>query len=322
MLIGWRFKPKQLYFSKWNRKVIQCAIDNNSVVSMYVANIPTRWEPIDLHLFMSRFGDVMDVFTPMKPNRSGNRYSFVRFKNNIPMATLIQHLNSIQVDGATLNASVARNRVLLTSICPVALPQHLVYNEIEPDKWFARVVLSCVMPPPLMTPSALPVEQAFIPKSAGPAWLHRCAFGIPKSPMPFSSVSAIASITLPKVDKVIPMSWKTGDTATDRLCWLLVRGTPPSAWSVEFFRVLASKHGSFLDWSSYSMTSTNQFNNSVFSVSVDGMKCDIGVMESQYDPLDWEWSSPQPPSAAVLDGVFSGTNNLRTYEEGSSSSFR
>ncbi|KAJ4829124.1 hypothetical protein Tsubulata_036821 [Turnera subulata] len=75
-----------------------------------MANFPDRWLPTDLHLVMSRFGDVMDIFIPQKLNRNGNRYAFVRFKNNTPTQDLVQRIVALHVDGASLEASVARGR--------------------------------------------------------------------------------------------------------------------------------------------------------------------------------------------------------------------
>ncbi|KAJ4849858.1 hypothetical protein Tsubulata_014624 [Turnera subulata] len=64
-------------------------VENNLVLSIYVTNLPACWLPMDLHLVMSRFGEVFDVFIPRKPNRNAKRYAFVRFKNNASPQYLI-----------------------------------------------------------------------------------------------------------------------------------------------------------------------------------------------------------------------------------------
>ncbi|KAJ4823054.1 hypothetical protein Tsubulata_027791 [Turnera subulata] len=103
-------QPKPLHFSKWSRKVIHSAIENNLAVSIYVANIPLRWLPTDVHLLMSRFGEVLDVFIPQKRNKQGKRFAFVRFRNNIDTQHLLRRITSVEVDGTALVANIARGR--------------------------------------------------------------------------------------------------------------------------------------------------------------------------------------------------------------------
>ncbi|KAJ4834031.1 hypothetical protein Tsubulata_010747 [Turnera subulata] len=106
--------PTSRQFSRWNRRTIQNAINNNQVLSLYVANVPRRWLPTDIHLGMSKYGEVLEVFIPRKLNNKGKRFAFVRFKNNVQPQFLIKHISSMQVDGERLIASVARARATNT----------------------------------------------------------------------------------------------------------------------------------------------------------------------------------------------------------------
>ncbi|KAJ4840142.1 hypothetical protein Tsubulata_018028 [Turnera subulata] len=56
----------QSYFSKWSREQVQHAIENGQAVSIYVKNIQSNWNPVDIFKIMSKYGEVMDVYIPMK----------------------------------------------------------------------------------------------------------------------------------------------------------------------------------------------------------------------------------------------------------------
>ncbi|KAJ4848753.1 hypothetical protein Tsubulata_020472 [Turnera subulata] len=118
--------------------------------------------------------------------------------------------------------------------------------------------------------------------------------------------------------------WRAGDVAFNRLCWVLIKGTPPHAWSAEFFKVLSMKVGLMVDWSQESMsrdrldvaevlilTSSSKFINCVFLFSIADKNYEIGVVESQYDPLDWSWSSHQP-QATGDDGGASSSHSMQS----------
>ncbi|KAJ4849641.1 hypothetical protein Tsubulata_017751 [Turnera subulata] len=100
--------------------------------------------------------------------------------------------------------------------------------------------------------------------------------------------------------------WQEGDFAKDRLCWTLFKGIPPQVWSWEFFQFVSTRIGTMIDWSMDTksgdrldvaeiliLTPNKKFIDTVISVKVGDKDCVIGIAESQYDPLDWEWSSVQ-----------------------------
>ncbi|KAJ4831209.1 hypothetical protein Tsubulata_030599 [Turnera subulata] len=368
-------KKTPSFFSKWSRQTIRSAIENNQVISFYVVNIPMRWLPTDLHLVMSKYGKVMDVFIPHKPNKSGARYAFVRFKNNIPSQTLICHINSIPVDGVSLAASVARNRGTPCAARPIhPSPSGLQIGNSNPVttmnmKPFAEAVRfgNAAEKRDWVSPQPSP-NQIFIPKNSNLDWLGRSALGVLKKPLPFSSLSAMAMTNMKELEKVIPIggvsflftfnsaddlhsslakkppvidqlcsvfrAWKDGDGPVNRLCWVLIRGTPPGAWSKEFFQVVSARLGVMVDWSVDSMsmnrmdnakililTATSSFINCELSVSLGGTRFIIGVMETQYDPLEWEWSSLQPSGSATSGGA-QMSNQIQVVQRATASSSR
>ncbi|KAJ4822273.1 hypothetical protein Tsubulata_006379 [Turnera subulata] len=107
---------KPLNFPHWNRKVIQNVVDNNLIVSIYVENLPNRWTPIDAHLVMSRFGDVMDIFIPQKLKKKGNHFAFIYYKRSGDVRELTTKINTLQLDGLYLSASLAKNRETQTGV--------------------------------------------------------------------------------------------------------------------------------------------------------------------------------------------------------------
>ncbi|KAJ4822272.1 hypothetical protein Tsubulata_006378 [Turnera subulata] len=113
--------------------------------------------------------------------------------------------------------------------------------------------------------------------------------------------------------------WKSYDCHTNRLYLVLIMGTPPSAWNDEFFGVVASCVGTFVDCSQETRSQnrldvaevlilTTDFGviNRLFSVNIGGKMHTISLFETQYDPLDWVRSSSflsGSGSTAPHDGI-------------------
>ncbi|KAL4272375.1 hypothetical protein GQ457_13G028830 [Hibiscus cannabinus] len=54
---------------------------NNKTTTVYVSNLPPRLHWQGLWFAFARHGEVVDAFIPLKKNRSGSRFGFVRFSN-------------------------------------------------------------------------------------------------------------------------------------------------------------------------------------------------------------------------------------------------
>ncbi|KAJ4827688.1 hypothetical protein Tsubulata_026490 [Turnera subulata] len=303
--------PTPPYFSKWSRKTVMNAIDNNLVHSIYVTNFASRWLPMDIHLVMSR-------------------------------QSIIQCINSLQTDGVPLEASVAKNRNVRRG--KVSYPPTIRIQDnagiiktdlITGSKSYLEAANGTKTPSRMQDPPPLPRSKTFIPKSTSPEWLGKCALGVLNEPIPFTSLSAMTLTNLKSVDKVIPIGgvsflfrfrssedlhatvehkpnfisqiftefrpWAAGDAAFNHLCWVLIKGTPPCAWSKDFFKVISNTFGTMVDWSPESMskdrldvaeilvlTTSTSFINRVLSVSVGDQVFDNGIVETQHDPLHWE----------------------------------
>ncbi|KAJ4829457.1 hypothetical protein Tsubulata_015709 [Turnera subulata] len=342
---------KPLQFSRWNRRTIQAAVSNNQVTSLYVSNIPRRWSPTDIHLVMSKYGDVMDVFIPAKPNKWGKRYAFVRFKNNVNATYLTQRINSMVVDGERIWSCLARGRSGSLKASEGRQKPFENQRNAQDHRSFVDVV---------RTNEDRPVKQSnfnnggensvssFIPKDGDAEWLQRCAFGILKMPMPFGMLKDLLINAALPIDKVIPLGgvsfllkflstsammemvanvptvlsrifdefrpWREGDSASNRLCWVLVKGIPPNAWNMNFFRLISSCVRKMVDWSMETgskermdvaevlvLTSNNTFINKVLSVKIGGNRYEIGLFETHNDSLDWTWSSPSSDCGVLTD---------------------
>ncbi|KAJ4841102.1 hypothetical protein Tsubulata_035676 [Turnera subulata] len=185
-------------------------------------------------------------------------------------------------------------------------------------------------------------EKVYIPKDQSPTWFDRCAFAVLKNPIPLHSLTAILTTNFTAKPSIVPIggvsflikfpstealrsvlaekpiivdqifrefrAWHESDTASDRLCWVLIRGTPPSLWNLKFFRAISAHFGSLVDCSSETtrqsrldvakvliLTSNFAFINRHLSIQVAGKEVKVGIIETQYDPLDWEWSSSSLP---------------------------
>ncbi|KAJ4847778.1 hypothetical protein Tsubulata_003316 [Turnera subulata] len=115
--------------------------------------------------------------------------------------------------------------------------------------------------------------------------------------------------------------WTEGDAAFNRLCWVHIKGSPPYVWSRDFFQAVTSRIGSMVDWSRETMsmdrmdvaeilvlTNSSCFINCALTVSVGDKSFDIGVVESQSDPLGWDWSSLQFPRPSSDEASLASTH--------------
>ncbi|KAJ4841713.1 hypothetical protein Tsubulata_002994 [Turnera subulata] len=100
--------PQQSGFSKYSRKLIQRAIEDGRVVSVFVEKIPSGWQSSDLYRELSKAGTVMDVFIPGKLSRNGIRFGFVKFENRGGVTTIIDYIN--KSCNGMLHANIAKNR--------------------------------------------------------------------------------------------------------------------------------------------------------------------------------------------------------------------
>ncbi|KAJ4834737.1 hypothetical protein Tsubulata_051504 [Turnera subulata] len=98
------------YLSKWSRAQIQNAVDNGQAVSIYVENIQCNWKPVDICKIMSKYGEVMDVYVPMKRTKRGLKFCFVRSKGIKDIQRLLYDINRIHVETGIIRANMARER--------------------------------------------------------------------------------------------------------------------------------------------------------------------------------------------------------------------
>ncbi|KAJ4847575.1 hypothetical protein Tsubulata_016196 [Turnera subulata] len=177
-------------------------------------------------------------------------------------------------------------------------------------------------------------SMTFVPKDGSFEWLQRSIYGVLKTPMPLGEVSDLFSNPESGVSNVIPLggvaflnvfeskvhrqnmindpneellqafetfrSWKEGDGAHNRLCWIVVIGVPPNAWTEEFFQVIMSSVGVMVEWSPLTCSRTRMdvaeililiesisFINKVLQVKFRSHCYEVGILECQYDPFDW-----------------------------------
>ncbi|KAJ4848088.1 hypothetical protein Tsubulata_026732 [Turnera subulata] len=331
-------KTQNLYFSRWSRKAVQVAIDNNQAFSLYLANFPNRWMPMDIHLVMSRYGEVLDVFVPKKLNKEGKRFAFVRFKNNTDVQRLIRSISSISVDGLQLEASIAKSRsTSRVGSIPNPHTEHVIPLDVGTIglRSFADAVKTTsetkVSTDGVSQPS-LQTTKVYIQKDESLSWLQYSFLGVLKTPLPISHIKKVFSIEDSERFNLIPIggtsfifkfnsvedmviftnnkpkcidqlfssfrAWKDGDEAIDRFCWVLVKGSMVD-WSQE------TKERNRLDVAEILvLTKSKNFINSVISANVGGKHCEIGAVESQKDPLDWEMSSTFVENGHALDGAY------------------
>ncbi|KAJ4833849.1 hypothetical protein Tsubulata_015582 [Turnera subulata] len=369
---------KPLYLSKWSRKTVQNAIENNQAFSVYIENIPLRWTTTDIYLCFAKFGEIIDVFIPAKMTKGGKRFAFLCFRNNSDVNTILHGISSMHVDGVQLSANMATSRncgnSYQTPFVPpqnrTTVPQYNLATQINPSRSFADTVRSYLLKkinnPAAASQSQQPRKElisSFIPKPSSSSWLQRSAFYTLKSPMPIRDLSDFISSHSSMNCQVVPLGgtsflvkydsieerdmlvhekpewvdllfsifrpWKFGDVSCDRLCWVLIKGTPPHAWSKDFFQLISTSVGSMVDWSLESksgerldvaevliLTTSIKFINCSFQVTIGDDQFGISIVETQYDPQEWSIPSSElsvPSDASMTLSVPGYLHTLVSY---------
>ncbi|KAJ4825577.1 hypothetical protein Tsubulata_006514 [Turnera subulata] len=271
------------FFSKWSPKQIESAIANGQAISLYVENIPAEWSPTETYRIMSKYGEVMDVYIPMKRTRRGQRFCFVRFRGVRDTQRLLYDVNRIFMEVGPIRANIARERSgarqwqLPIKQNPVPRARGLVM----PTKTYAATVTQSQKQGRMGEGKSTDVEvltgTTFIPTSETLSWLSRCAVGIIKDPREMDYVHHIWALhgygevevsklagnsflaCFPSTDSMqqflqAPPDWVSlwfdsikpwcnGMRAETRRCWISVRGLPLQVWCQEFFVLLGSQIG-------------------------------------------------------------------------------
>ncbi|KAJ4822574.1 hypothetical protein Tsubulata_021481 [Turnera subulata] len=188
-------QPKPLYFSKWSRKYVDNAINNLEATSVFVENIPARWLPTDIHLFLSKFGDILDVFLPNKLTKSGLRFGFVRFRCSGNINHIVDNINKVSVENGFLKANVARSRKsTFASTNPSTRTPGAPTGKLAPHQSYAQVVSK------VTTNSAPPVTDvashsiSFSVPNETVDWLSCCTYGVLKAHLMFSNLHSLFSV--------------------------------------------------------------------------------------------------------------------------------
>ncbi|KAJ4829582.1 hypothetical protein Tsubulata_031645 [Turnera subulata] len=208
--------------------------------------------------------------------------------------------------------------------------------------------------------SAMVADTAFVPTSDTMAWLARCVVGVLKDPCKMDSAQLIwhlhgfgqvevsdlggdsILVCFPTMadrtrflDDVPEWAhlwfqslkpWSQGMRATNRRCWLTLRGVPLNAWCHEFFMMIGSVFGSLLQMDPDTasrrylgeaciqvLTEHGGTVNRALEVMVAGQKCKIDVVESWFtvvkgkhhssDTTDSDEGGPETPSEAEEVGT-------------------
>ncbi|KAJ4838608.1 hypothetical protein Tsubulata_043639 [Turnera subulata] len=265
------------YFSKWSRQQVQGAMDNGILLSLYVENLAEQWKPTDVYRIMSKYGEVVDVYIPNRQSRSRKRFGFVRFRGIGDVQRLLNDVNRVQVGDGVVRANIARrrnqgpdmrSRMVLRQDTRPSGGYGSTYAHAVGWKSDARA--------PQVQPKEAEAKPntSFIPSTDVNAWLARSAVGVVKNPKKmesvcmvwklhdmdevevmelggdsvlvcFSSPETMLSFTQQPPDWVrfwfrTLSPWKQGDKASNRRCWVTIRGVPLNAWCSDFFEMVGT----------------------------------------------------------------------------------
>ncbi|GJX58736.1 transposon TX1 [Tanacetum coccineum] len=72
-------------------------VNQKSSTSFMFHNFPEAWGMGQLWMVVKKYGTVYDMYMVKKRLRNGQRYGFVRFKNNVNMESLVKALSGIRM---------------------------------------------------------------------------------------------------------------------------------------------------------------------------------------------------------------------------------
>ncbi|KAJ4835156.1 hypothetical protein Tsubulata_009742 [Turnera subulata] len=269
------------YFSKWSREKVQQAINAGDAISLYIENLAEAWKPVDIHRILSKYSEVIDVYVPWRRNRVGRRFGFVRYRRVVDVQRLLNAVNRVQVEKGALRANLAKDRMVHKQMKSRKPPASLGSDpRVSGAKSFVDTVRGSG--PFNATPGQTEIDavNTFVPTTETVQWLGRCAVGVLKNLASMESVHYIwilhgmrnVEVTDMGDDKVLVCfptkenmthflhcnhdwvllwfdslePWCMGDRATNRACWLEVRGLPLMAWAQEFFEIVGSWFGKLI----------------------------------------------------------------------------
>ncbi|KAJ4844194.1 hypothetical protein Tsubulata_000869 [Turnera subulata] len=225
------------YFSRWSRDKFQAAVDSGEAITLYVDNLRDAWKPMDIYRILSKYGEVIDVYVPHKRNKEINRFGFVRFRGVKDLQRLLRYVNRVLVENGVVRANLGRAR--------------------QNPK--ARV-----------TGPTLPRRRVSPRNSEGynPNSINQAACGAGSRHHLYSNYRDIEMVvevlvSFPLTDAKSQFlqqhhdwvylwfeslqPWTVGDRATNRCCWIEVRGLPLNAWCMEFFNLIGSFFGKLVE---------------------------------------------------------------------------
>ncbi|KAJ4827869.1 hypothetical protein Tsubulata_020361 [Turnera subulata] len=164
-------------------------MDNGQEINLYVENLPSSWESTNIYRIMSKYGEVIDVYVPVKKIRQGKRFCFVRFRGIGDMQCLLDDANRIHVEKCLIRANMARQRMQnwqeQRNTRTWMPPQRM--SRITNGKYFIDAVKGSQTTgqsnPQLKTKS--------ITTSKTLTWLSRCVVGILRNPTDIESVQYV-----------------------------------------------------------------------------------------------------------------------------------
>ncbi|KAJ4851067.1 hypothetical protein Tsubulata_009575 [Turnera subulata] len=275
-------QPKPQQFSRWSWKQIQNIINNQKVTNLYIGNLPLQWIVVELHVILSKYGEVIDVYIPSKRAKNGKRFGLVRYRACTDINQLISSINLIQVGNGSLQASPARERPhphqTPHKSTKFSVPPTLSHQ--TPYKSFVDITKDRTPSSP-KHPNTVP-DKASISFSTLPCetdWLSKCALGVLSEPLDrhlvlqiflehghsviisdfggdsilFQFLSAFEMSRFIESNHDCATSifdllrpWQKTDGPSNRKVWIRAKGIPLHAWSSGFFHSLVSRFGSLI----------------------------------------------------------------------------
>ncbi|KAF5818018.1 putative RNA recognition motif domain, nucleotide-binding alpha-beta plait domain superfamily [Helianthus annuus] len=79
-----------------------------NATSFFISNLPDSCDKFSLWKAFEHFDNLEDAFVPVKKDRAGNRFGFIKLSNVTDSAWWIEKLKEVRIDGAIIGVNLAR----------------------------------------------------------------------------------------------------------------------------------------------------------------------------------------------------------------------
>ncbi|GKV03570.1 hypothetical protein SLEP1_g15846 [Rubroshorea leprosula] len=246
--VGHRRQQKMLGDRGYDKGVYRQA------TAFFFTNFPEEWSYTDMWSTFRKFGRVIEIYSPMKRNKSGSRFGFVRFLDVKNEKDLERQLDQIRIEGRQIWVNVAKcpeEKVAVKEINRIAPIANTTQNRSYAEVAGGRVGVKERKPEGIAhSVEIVPnLQEKFYMEGYFTCRLR--AMGGKLVLMDCEDKGELVDLVQGASDwlgqwfsEVKP--WSPKEVAKERFVWVRCQGAPLHAWGPDFFERMSSAWGKFI----------------------------------------------------------------------------